>query len=145
MSSDVRACIGLQLQFLVEHMTEDVILSFLQFFIELLSDEESGVRQAAVQATAYLLPKLPAEKTQNVMIPLIKDIFTNAVKSDDNVLCVIAQEFGRIARNLEGHLTPQERTWFVKYYQHLAQLGVTSVNTSQDSKQDFTFIVSYKN
>lgn len=58
---------------------------------------------------------------------------------------VSSQEFGRIARNLEGHLTPQERSWFVKYYQQLAHLGVTSVNTSQDSKHDFTFIVSREN
>lgn len=56
-NSDVRACICLQLHFVAQNIGDN-ISKILPFIVELASDEQSNVRQAAVQTMSLLLPHL---------------------------------------------------------------------------------------
>lgn len=56
-NNDVRACICSQLRYIAEGLAGD-LMKLLPFLIELADDEESNVRQAAVQTIGHLLPHL---------------------------------------------------------------------------------------
>ncbi|XP_048510011.1 serine/threonine-protein phosphatase 4 regulatory subunit 4-like [Athalia rosae] len=137
-NSEVRACICLQLSFVAQGLgVESVKPALLPSLVELASDEESAVRHASVQTIVHLLPHFQQETIKGIIAPLIKKLCENALKSDDNVICVIAQEFGRLALGLERSLTINEKTWLIKYYQQLSQLGIPSM--AKDAKQEFSF------
>ncbi|XP_046409698.1 serine/threonine-protein phosphatase 4 regulatory subunit 4-like isoform X4 [Neodiprion fabricii] len=137
-NSDVRACICLQLSFVAQGLgVESVKPALLPSLVELASDEESTVRHASVQTIVHLLPHFQQETIKGIIAPLIKKLCESALKSDDNVICVIAQEFGRLALGLERALTVNEKTWLIRYFQQLSQLGIPSMN--KDMKQEFSF------
>ncbi|XP_050472764.1 serine/threonine-protein phosphatase 4 regulatory subunit 4-like isoform X2 [Bombus huntii] len=140
-NSEVRASICLQLRFVAEGLgAESVKSALLPSFVELASDEESNVRCASVQTIAYLLPHLQEDTIKTTIVPLVKKLCENtqSVQSDDNVICVIAQEFGKIVLGLETCLLPTEKTWFVKYFQQLAQMGI--VLMKKESKPHLPFM-----
>ncbi|XP_043514034.1 serine/threonine-protein phosphatase 4 regulatory subunit 4-like isoform X2 [Frieseomelitta varia] len=140
-NSDVRASICLQLRFVAEGLgAESVKSALLPSFVELASDEESNVRCASVQTIAYLLPHLQEDTIKTIIVPLVKKLCENtqSVQSDNNVICVIAQEFGKIVLGLEKCLLPAEKTWFLKYFQQLAQMGV--VLMKKESKPHIPFM-----
>lgn len=126
-SSEVRASICLQLRFVAESLgAESVKPALLPSLVELASDEESNVRYASVQTIVYLLPQLQEGKflreqyigTRNnkklilsdlftdtiktIIAPLVKKLCESASKSEDNVICMIAQEFGKLVLGLES-------------------------------------------
>ncbi|XP_011493807.1 PREDICTED: serine/threonine-protein phosphatase 4 regulatory subunit 4-like [Ceratosolen solmsi marchali] len=136
-NKDVRACMCLQLRHVGQNMGSN-IMKLLPFLIELANDEESNVRQAAVQTIGHLLPQLQPDTIKDVMIPLMKTACENAVKKEDDVVGVIAQEIGKLAQHSETHLTPAEKTWFLKYFIQLARMG-TAVISADKTKQDFSF------
>ncbi|XP_012521535.1 serine/threonine-protein phosphatase 4 regulatory subunit 4 isoform X4 [Monomorium pharaonis] len=139
-SSEVRASICLQLRFVAEGLgAESVKAALLPSLVELANDEESSVRYATVQTIVYLLPHLQEDTIKNIIAPLVKKLCENAAKSEDNVICVIAQEFGKLILGLEKCLSMPEKTWFIKYYQQLAQMGIPSL---KKEKPLFTFISS---
>ncbi|XP_011689633.1 PREDICTED: serine/threonine-protein phosphatase 4 regulatory subunit 4-like isoform X2 [Wasmannia auropunctata] len=139
-SSEVRASICLQLRFVAEGLgAESVKPALLPSLVELASDEETSVRYASVQTIVYLLPHLQEDTIKNIIAPLLKKLCENAAKSEDNVICVIAQEFGKLVLGLEKCLSISEKAWFIKYYQQLAQMGIPSV---KKEKPRFTFISS---
>ncbi|KAJ8681033.1 hypothetical protein QAD02_016820 [Eretmocerus hayati] len=137
-NSDVRACIALQMRFVAESLGNN-IMKTLPFLVELANDEESNVRQAAIQTIGYLLPLLQPDTIKDIIVPLVKMTCENAVKSEDNMICVIAQEFGKLAQSSESYLTPVEKTWFIKYFTQLARMGSPSTNVVE-TKPDFSFI-----
>ncbi|XP_018370848.1 PREDICTED: serine/threonine-protein phosphatase 4 regulatory subunit 4-like isoform X6 [Trachymyrmex cornetzi] len=139
-NSEVRASICLQLRFVAEGLgAESVKPALLPSLVELASDEESSVRYASVQTIVYLLPHLQEDTIKNIIAPLVKKLCENATKSNDNVICVIAQEMGKLVLGLEKCLSMLEKTWFIKYFQQLAQLGIPSL---KKEKSHFTFISS---
>uniref|UniRef100_A0A0C9REH0 PPP4R4_0 protein n=1 Tax=Fopius arisanus TaxID=64838 RepID=A0A0C9REH0_9HYME len=138
-NSDVRACICLQLHYVAESLGgESVTASLLPSIVELASDEESIVRHASIQTIVYLLPHLQADVIKSTISPLIKKSCDSALKSDDAVICIISQEFGKLALGLEKVLTPPERTWLVKYFRQLSELGMSGPKQAVD-KQDLPF------
>lgn len=40
---------------------------------------------------------------KDIIVPLIKITCENALKAENNVICVIAQEFGKLAQSSEGN------------------------------------------
>ncbi|EGI61308.1 Serine/threonine-protein phosphatase 4 regulatory subunit 4 [Acromyrmex echinatior] len=139
-NSEVRASICLQLRFVAENLSaESVKPALLPSLVELASDEESSVRYASVQTIVYLLPHLQEDIIKNIIAPLVKKLCENAIKSNDNVICIIAQELGKLVLGLEKCLSLLEKTWFIKYFQQLAQLGISSL---KKEKPHFTFISS---
>ncbi|XP_070167734.1 serine/threonine-protein phosphatase 4 regulatory subunit 4 isoform X2 [Polyergus mexicanus] len=139
-NSDVRANICLQLRFVAEGLgAESVKPALLPSLVELASDEESNVRYASVQTIVYLLPHLQEDTIKNIIAPLVKKLCENAAKSEDNVICIIAQELGKLVLCLEKCLSTSEKTWFLKYFQQLAQMGIPSL---KKEKPQFTFISS---
>ncbi|EFN65570.1 Uncharacterized protein KIAA1622 [Camponotus floridanus] len=102
-NSDVRANICLQLRFVAEGLgAESVKPALLPSLVELASDEESNVRYASVQTIVYLLPHLQEDTIKNIIAPLVKKLCENAAKSEDNVICIIAQELGKLVLGLES-------------------------------------------
>ncbi|XP_072749497.1 serine/threonine-protein phosphatase 4 regulatory subunit 4 isoform X2 [Anoplolepis gracilipes] len=139
-NSDVRANICLQLRFVAEGLgAESVKPALLPSLVELASDEESNVRYASVQTIVYLLPHLQEDTIKNIIAPLVKKLCENSAKSEDNVICIIAQELGKLVLGLEKCLLTSEKTWFLKYFQQLAQMGVPSL---KKEKPQLTFISS---
>ncbi|XP_023287922.1 serine/threonine-protein phosphatase 4 regulatory subunit 4 isoform X2 [Orussus abietinus] len=139
-SSEVRACICLQLRYVAEGLgTEHLKPLLLPSLVELASDEESIVRHASVQTIVHLLPQLHQETIKGIIIPLVRKLCESALKSDDNVVCVISEGFGKLALGLEESLQPPERAWFLRYYQQLAQMGIPSMK-KENTKQDFPFV-----
>ncbi|XP_029174247.1 serine/threonine-protein phosphatase 4 regulatory subunit 4-like isoform X2 [Nylanderia fulva] len=139
-NSDVRANICLQLRFVAEGLgAESVKPALLPSLVELASDEESNVRYASVQTIVYLLPHLQEDTIKNIIAPLVKKLCENAAKSEDNVICIIAQELGKLVLGLEKCLTTSEKKWFLKYFQQLAQIGIL---LPKKEKPQFTFISS---
>ncbi|XP_076279531.1 uncharacterized protein LOC143208675 isoform X2 [Lasioglossum baleicum] len=142
-NSEVRASICLQLRFVAEGLgAESVKSALLPSLVELASDEESNVRCTSVQTIVYLLPHLQEDTIKTIIVPLVKKLLSeNAMKSDDHVVCVIAQEYGKLVLGLEKCLVPAERTWFLKYFQQLAQMGAASIK--KESKSHFlSFMIS---
>ncbi|CAL7947775.1 unnamed protein product [Xylocopa violacea] len=140
-NSEVRASICLQLRFVAEGLgAESVKSALLPSLVELASDEESNVRCASVQTIAYVLPHLQEDTIKTTIMALVKKLCesTQSVHSDDNVTCVIAQEFGKIVLGLEYCLSPTEKTWFLKYFQQLAQMGIISMK--KESKPHIPFM-----
>ena len=67
MSSEVRACICLQLHYVAENLDSESIMSaLLPSLVELASDEESSVRYASVQSIVDLMSHLQEGKNPNV-------------------------------------------------------------------------------
>ncbi|CAK9810180.1 Serine/threonine-protein phosphatase 4 regulatory subunit 4 [Anthophora plagiata] len=142
-NSEVRASICLQLRFVAEGLgAESVKSALLPSLVELASDEESNVRCASVQTIAYLLPHLQEDTIKTTIVPLVKKLCENtqSVHADDNVICVIAQEYGKIVLGLEKCLLPTEKTWFLKYFQQLSQMGIVSIR--KESKPHLPFVNS---
>ncbi|XP_053987768.1 serine/threonine-protein phosphatase 4 regulatory subunit 4-like isoform X3 [Hylaeus volcanicus] len=140
-NSEVRASICLQLRFVAEGLgAESVKPALLPSLVELASDEESNVRCTSVQTIVYLLPHLQEDTIKTTIVPLVKKLCENAMKLDDNVICIIAQEFGKLVLGLEKCLIPTEKTWFLKYFQQLAQMGIVSMK--KESKPHLLFITS---
>ncbi|XP_034188374.2 serine/threonine-protein phosphatase 4 regulatory subunit 4 isoform X2 [Osmia lignaria lignaria] len=137
-NSEVRASICLQLRFVAEGLgAESVKPALLPSLVELANDEEINVRCASVQIIAHLLPHLQEDSIKTIIIPLIKKLCENSMRSDDNVICVIAQEYGKIVLGVEKCLLPMEKTWFLKYYQQLAQMGI--LTSKKESKPNLPF------
>ncbi|XP_043253862.1 serine/threonine-protein phosphatase 4 regulatory subunit 4-like isoform X4 [Colletes gigas] len=140
-NSEVRASICLQLRFVAEGLgAESVKPALLPSLVELASDEESNVRCTSVQTIVYLLPHLQEDTIKTTIVPLVKKLCENAMKSDDNVICIIAQEFGKLVLGLEKCLLPTEKAWFLKYFQQLAQMGIVSMK--KESKPHLLFMTS---
>ncbi|XP_015185622.1 PREDICTED: serine/threonine-protein phosphatase 4 regulatory subunit 4-like isoform X2 [Polistes dominula] len=140
-NSEVRASICLQLRFVAEGLgAESLKPALLPSLVELARDEESNVRYASVQTIVYLLPHFQEDTIKTIIDPLIKKLCENAVKSDDNVICIIAQEFGKLVLGLEKYLSPADKTWFLKYFQQLAQMGIPSVK--KQTKPDLPILES---
>ncbi|XP_014477915.1 PREDICTED: serine/threonine-protein phosphatase 4 regulatory subunit 4-like isoform X3 [Dinoponera quadriceps] len=139
-SSEVRASICLQLRFVAEGLgAESVKPALLPSLVELASDEESNVRYASIQTIVYLLPHLQEDIIKTIIAPLVKKLCEIASKSEDNVICMIAQEYGKLVLGLEKCLSMSDKVWFLKYYQQLAQVGIAS---SKKEKTHFTFMSS---
>ncbi|XP_076627286.1 uncharacterized protein LOC143344777 isoform X3 [Colletes latitarsis] len=81
-----------------------------------------------------------ADTIKTTIVPLVKKLCENAMKSDDNVICIIAQEFGKLVLGLEKCLLPTEKAWFLKYFQQLAQMGIVSMK--KESKPHLLFMTS---
>ncbi|XP_047349059.1 serine/threonine-protein phosphatase 4 regulatory subunit 4-like isoform X3 [Vespa velutina] len=127
-NSEVRASICLQLRFVAEGLgTESLKPFLLPSLVELARDEESNVRYASVQTIVYLLPHFQDDTIKTIIGPLIKKLCESATKLEDNVICIIAQEFGKLVLGLEKYLSPAEKSWFLKYFQQLAQMGIPSM------------------
>ncbi|XP_063973326.1 serine/threonine-protein phosphatase 4 regulatory subunit 4-like isoform X2 [Diachasmimorpha longicaudata] len=142
-NSGVRECICLQLRYVAESIdAESVPASLLPSIVELASDEETIVRYASVQTIVYLLPHLQPDVIKSTLSPLIKKSCDSALKSEDTVICIIVQEFGKLALGLEKVLTPPERTWLVKYYQQLSQLGMPSSPKQSTEKPDLPLTIN---
>ncbi|XP_043490793.1 serine/threonine-protein phosphatase 4 regulatory subunit 4-like isoform X2 [Polistes fuscatus] len=140
-NSEVRASICLQLRFVAEGLGPESLKSaLLPSLVELARDEESNVRYASVQTIVYLLPHLQEDTIKTIIGPLIKKLCENAAKSEDNVICMIAQEFGKLVFGLEKYLSPTEKSWFLKYFQHLAQMGIPTVK--KQAKPDLPLLES---
>lgn len=168
-NSDVRACVCLQLRYVAEGLgSESVKSALLPSIVELASDEESNVRHASVQTIVYLLPHLqPGKKLifivmrtinnyyynvryiniffllldviKSTISPLIKKSCDIALVSDDTVMCIIAQEFGKLAIGLEKCLSASEKIWLLKYFQQLSQVGIPSIKKDNNTKQEFPY------
>ncbi|XP_034945773.1 serine/threonine-protein phosphatase 4 regulatory subunit 4-like isoform X2 [Chelonus insularis] len=125
-NSDVRACICLQLHFVAEGLGPELVKSLLlSLIIELANDEEAIVRQASVQTIVHLLPHFQANVLKSAISPLFKKLCENSLQAFDSVTRIIAEEFGKIVIGLEKCLTASEKTWFLKYFQQLAQIGIS--------------------
>ncbi|KAI4495206.1 hypothetical protein M0804_001407 [Polistes exclamans] len=140
-NSAVRASICLQLRFVAEGLGPESLKSaLLPSLVELARDEESNVRYAFVQAIVYLLPHFQEDTIKTIIGPLIKKLCENTAKSEDYVICMIAQEFGKLVLGLEKYLSPTEKLWFLKYFQQLAQMGIPSVK--KQAKPDLPLLES---
>ncbi|XP_050577154.1 serine/threonine-protein phosphatase 4 regulatory subunit 4-like isoform X3 [Bombus affinis] len=93
-----------------------------------------------LQSILDSLEKRDPDTIKTTIVPLVKKLCENtqSVQSDDNVICVIAQEFGKIVLGLETCLLPTEKTWFLKYFQQLAQMGI--VLMKKESKPHLPFM-----
>lgn len=65
-----------------------------------------------------------ADVIKTTISPLIKKCCDNALKSEDTVLCILSQEFGKLSLGLEKCLTSLEKVWLLDFYKKLSQLGV---------------------
>ncbi|XP_076674641.1 serine/threonine-protein phosphatase 4 regulatory subunit 4 isoform X2 [Andrena cerasifolii] len=140
-NSEVRASICFQLRFVAEGLgAESVKPALLPSLVELANDEESNVRCTSVQTIVYLIPHLQEDTIKNIIVPLVKKLCENAIKTDNNVVCIIAQDYGKMALGLEKCLLPTEKTWFLKYFQQLATLGTLSIK--KDSTHHLSFMSS---
>ncbi|XP_061928570.1 serine/threonine-protein phosphatase 4 regulatory subunit 4 isoform X4 [Apis cerana] len=140
-NSEVRANICLQLRFVAEGLSADTLkTSLLPSLVELASDEESNVRCAAVETIAYLLPYFQEDTIKTIIVPLVKKLCetSQSIYHDNSVICIISQEFGKIVLGLEKCLLPAEKTWFLKYYQQLAQMGIVIMR--KESKHHVPFM-----
>lgn len=140
-NNEVRANICLQLRFVAEGLNADTLkTSLLPSLVELASDEESNVRCAAVETIAYLLPYFQEETIKTIIVPLIKKLCetSQSIYHDNSVICVISQEFGKIVLGLEKCLLSAEKTWFLKYYQQLSQMGIVIMR--KESKHHIPFM-----
>ncbi|XP_014233336.1 serine/threonine-protein phosphatase 4 regulatory subunit 4-like isoform X2 [Trichogramma pretiosum] len=121
-NNDVRACMCLQLHLLVKGLSNEDSSKLLSLVIEMVNDEQSNVKLAAVRTVGEIVFLLPSDTIKDIILPLVKLTCEKAVKPDNPLLCVIAKEFGKFALGLEPHITAADKAWFLKYYMQLAQM-----------------------
>ncbi|XP_046144143.1 serine/threonine-protein phosphatase 4 regulatory subunit 4-like isoform X4 [Osmia bicornis bicornis] len=90
-----------------------------------------------LQSILNSLEKRDPDSIKTIIVPLIKKLCENSMRSDDNVICVIAQEYGKIVLGVEKCLSSMEKTWFLKYFQQLAQMGI--LTSKKESKPNLPF------
>lgn len=87
-----------------------------------------------------MLPYFQEETIKTIIVPLIKKLCetSQSIYHDNSVICVISQEFGKIVLGLEKCLLSAEKTWFLKYYQQLSQMGIVIMR--KESKHHIPFM-----
>ncbi|XP_066595069.1 serine/threonine-protein phosphatase 4 regulatory subunit 4-like isoform X2 [Prorops nasuta] len=137
---EVRANMCLQLPYVAEGLKPECVKpALLPSLVELAIDEDSDVRIASIQTIVNLIPLLEQDTLINIIVPLIKKLCDNASVTDDDVICVIAQEFGKLISSLQDCLTV-DRKWFLNYFQELSKMGL-SATAKKYVKPELTFIV----
>merc|ERR1719400_2615882 len=125
--SDVRNCMCRHLALVARgiglELTKSAILPVL---VELSNDESSDVRLSAIETVVHLLSLLDDEVCNNTIVPLVIKCCDQARTSEDCTLPVIARHLGRLCHGLTPNLSPDQKAWFIQYYQQLSKLGTTS-------------------
>ncbi|XP_046666344.1 serine/threonine-protein phosphatase 4 regulatory subunit 4-like [Homalodisca vitripennis] len=81
------------------------------------------VREAAVEAVAYMLPKFPPDILKSTIIPLTKKVFPDIVKNEDGLLVVLTKVYGQYAVGLKNYMTVIEKSQFLQRYIQMSQLN----------------------
>ena len=122
--TEVRTCMCRHLALVARgaglELTKSAVLPVL---VELSNDESAEVRLAAVEAVAQLLSLLDDDICNSTIVPLVIKSCEQARTLEDLSLPVIARHLGRLCHGLSPNLSPEQKVWFVAYYQQLAKLG----------------------
>ncbi|KAJ8919708.1 hypothetical protein NQ315_006236 [Exocentrus adspersus] len=99
--------------------------SLLPSLVELSSDENVSVRAASVDATVFMIPYLNQETIKQTILPLIKQLCMQSLKTSDMTFSVISRVYGMLLNNLQSHVTPVEGQWFLNFYGQLSKKGIS--------------------
>ncbi|KNE59857.1 hypothetical protein AMAG_05310 [Allomyces macrogynus ATCC 38327] len=114
---EVRASMGLQLaQFARSVDSKTRHDRILPEFVDLILDEEVGVREAAVQGLSHVLDCLPVDAKRTYVIPT-----WTATLGDVQLAKVLAREFGVFFWHCKACMTEADMATFIKYYLDQAQ------------------------
>ncbi|XP_031840992.1 uncharacterized protein LOC116430665 isoform X2 [Nomia melanderi] len=144
LQTDTQSCMSR----VVPKMQQSLATASTEFHIAASSTFKTILEQKLVSHNVFSQTFLPSilnslesrdpDTIKTIIVPLVKKLCENALKSEDNVICVIAQEFGKLVLGLEKCLVPAEKTWFLKYFQQLAQMGIVSIK--KESKPHLPFM-----
>ena len=84
------------------------------------------MRLAAIETVVHLLSLLDDEVCNNTIVPLVMKLCEQAKTMEDVTLPVIARHLGRLCHGLSPNLSPEQKNWFISFYQHLSRLGSQS-------------------
>ena len=70
--------------------------------VELLNDEETVVRIAALEAIAEVTPHMPKEAVTSSLVPLVKQFCQQALSSGSESLTGVARLLGKLSYQLRG-------------------------------------------
>ncbi|XP_069691173.1 serine/threonine-protein phosphatase 4 regulatory subunit 4-like isoform X1 [Periplaneta americana] len=125
---EVRACICSQLHYVARSLdAETVKPALLPSLVELARDEETYVRLAAVETIVNMIPNLQTDTLKYTIIPLVKKMCEQSLRDEDLVMVKISEQFGKLCLGLENLLTLQEKTWLLRHFQKMAELGLPQV------------------
>uniref|UniRef100_A0A1B6GR04 Condensin complex subunit 1 C-terminal domain-containing protein n=2 Tax=Cuerna arida TaxID=1464854 RepID=A0A1B6GR04_9HEMI len=122
-SGEVRAAISKELPNLASTLGMETSNFLLNHLLDLVSDEEAMVREAAVEAVAYMLPKFHSDTLKSTIIPLTKKVFPEIVKNEDGLLVVLTKVYGHYAIGLKNYMTVTEKSQFLQRYIQMSQLN----------------------
>ncbi|KAG8323326.1 Serine/threonine-protein phosphatase 4 regulatory subunit 4 [Homalodisca vitripennis] len=122
-SGEVRAAMSKELPNLASTLGLETSNFLLNHLLDLVSDEEVLVREAAVEAVAYMLPKFPPDILKSTIIPLTKKVFPDIVKNEDGLLVVLTKVYGQYAVGLKNYMTVIEKSQFLQRYIQMSQLN----------------------
>ncbi|KAG5882164.1 hypothetical protein JTB14_002888 [Gonioctena quinquepunctata] len=123
---EVRSAMCRELPNIAKGLANDATVktSLLPCLVELSSDENMLVREAAVDAVALLIPYMESETIQNTAIPLVKRLCSQSNREGDQTFTSVAKIYGQLLTNLEKNLSHSDALWFLDFFKALSQRGL---------------------
>ncbi|KAG8182940.1 hypothetical protein JTE90_010569 [Oedothorax gibbosus] len=132
--SEVRGYMCRQLDIVAKGIGLEATKSaILPELVELANDEETFVRLSGIETIVQMLPLLDDDTCTQAIIPLVKKLCENSFNSKDSTLPVVSKQLGRLCCGLAENFSPEEKQWFLKYFQDLSKLGLPSKENSSPS------------
>jgi len=94
------------------------------------NDENCEVRLAAVETVVQLLELLDKDVCRHTIVPLVIKSCDRAKRLEDETLPKLAHHLGQLCHGLMANLKSDQKSWFINFFRHLAQLGLP---TSRDN------------
>jgi serine/threonine-protein phosphatase 4 regulatory subunit 4 len=123
---EVRHCMCCHLGFVAHGVGSEVVeANILPQLVDLGNDENCEVRLAAVEAVVHLLGLLDKDLCMHTIVPLVIKSCERAKRLEDETLPKIAHLMGQLCHGLMSSLSGDQKSWFLNFYRHLAQLGLS--------------------
>ncbi|XP_060519685.1 serine/threonine-protein phosphatase 4 regulatory subunit 4-like isoform X2 [Cylas formicarius] len=115
-------------------------MSLLPLLVELSSDENIYVRSVAINSVVLIIPYLNSETVTGTIIPLTKKLCSRSAVEDDTTYTAVAKIFDKLIINLQPYLVCAEAMWFLEYYRHISQKGLTMFNENLEEDPSINMI-----
>nr|XP_002737817.1 PREDICTED: serine/threonine-protein phosphatase 4 regulatory subunit 4 [Saccoglossus kowalevskii] len=133
---DVRGCMCRQLDAVARGLgLESTKSAILPELVELSNDEESFVRQVALETVVSLLSLLDDDTCVHTIIPLMCRFCESALQTEDPTLPSVAHQFGRLCHGLSVNLIEDQKIWFLNFYRKLCVIGLSDGKSRSFERQ----------
>ncbi|KAJ1370869.1 hypothetical protein KIN20_032689 [Parelaphostrongylus tenuis] len=112
--------------------SSDAVSLLLPCFVQLYKDDDMSVKEACMNNIAQCIPHFTNDAKKNTIFPMVKKSAEHSLEKKDEVLMVIAKNFGEWCYALRDVLDQLDMCWVLNTY---CKIGQVSLNKDDDSAQ----------